>query len=75
MMKRNLTPLLIAIASSYLLVGCCTTTQHATPKMEYLTRWNASDAQINELADQGWTVVNIAGTENGKWFLLKRPKQ
>jgi uncharacterized protein YceK len=67
-MKKSL--LLIA-ACGLLLAGCCTA--HRSTKWEY--RQTNSLAEVNQLADQGWTVVNFAIPGGGPYeYLLKRPK-
>ena len=62
---------LIALCS-LLLAGCCTT--HNVTKLEY--RMATSLKEVNELADQGWIVVNFAipGQGGPNEYLLKHPK-
>ena len=68
-MKKFL--LLIAVCG-FLLAGC-RTAQPAT-KWEY--RMSSSLSEVNQLSDQGWTVVNFAMPDAGPWqYLLKRAKQ
>ena len=58
-------------ACGLLLAGCCTT-HHAT-KWEY--RISSTLTEVNQLADQGWTVVNFAVPNGGPYqYLLKRAK-
>jgi hypothetical protein len=67
-MKKSL--ILIA-AGALLLAGCCTA--HHVTKWEY--RMGGSLAEVNQLADQGWTVVNFAIPNGGQYqYLLKRAK-
>ncbi len=67
-MKR---PLLLIAACGFLLAGCCTA-HHAT-KWEY--RQANSLAEVNELAEQGWTVVSFAIPRSYNYeYLLRRPK-
>ncbi len=79
-MNTNHKRLLILAASTLLLAGCCTTHPCAT-KWEYKTVHDPTDAALNELADQGWSVVTVASgiwqgaMEIHKDYLLKRPKQ
>ena len=55
-----------------LLGGCCT--GHHVTKWEY--RMATSLKEVNELADQGWIVVNFSmpGQGGPNKYLLKRPK-
>jgi ABC-type oligopeptide transport system substrate-binding subunit len=79
-MNKHLKRCLIMMASSLLLAGCCTGHHQAT-KWEYKTVGNPTDATLNELAEQGWSVVTVAsgvwqgGMEIQKDYLLKRPKR
>jgi hypothetical protein len=67
-MKKSL--ILIA-ACGFLLAGCCTT--HHVTIWEY--RMASSLAEVNQLADQGWTVVNFSMPNGGPYqYLLKRAK-
>jgi uncharacterized protein YceK len=67
-MKKSL--LLMAV-SGFLLAGCCTA--HHVTKWEY--RQTNTLAEVNQLADQGWTVVNFAIPGSGPYeYLLKRAK-
>jgi hypothetical protein len=60
------------IALCGLLLAGCQTAHHVT-KWEY--RQATSLKEVNELADQGWTVVNFAipGQGGPNEYLLKRP--
>jgi hypothetical protein len=70
-MKTQLKFTCILVACGFLLAGCCTA-QHVT-KWEY--RQTNSFAEVNQLADQGWTVVNFAIPGGGPYeYLLKRAK-
>jgi hypothetical protein len=61
----------LIVACGLLLAGCCTA-HHAT-RWEY--RMTSNLAEVNQLADQGWTVVNFAMPESGRYqYLLKRAK-
>ncbi len=63
--------LLLIITCGFLLAGCCTA--HHVTKWEY--RQATSLAEVNQLAEQGWTVVNFAMPDSGPWqYLLKRAK-
>jgi hypothetical protein len=67
-MKKSL---LLLAACGLLLTGCCTA--HLATKWEY--RRSSDLAEVNQLADQGWTVVNFALPESGPaQYLLKRAK-
>ncbi len=67
-MKKSL---LLITACGFLLAGCCTA--HHVTKWEY--RQATSLAEVNQLAEQGWTVVNFAVPDSGPWqYLLKRAK-
>jgi len=84
MMKRNLTPLLIAIASSFLLVGCCTQRHATATQWEYKAAsmpprptggpytHQDREAFLNSLGEEGW--VLIMRDENGVYF-FKRAKK
>ena len=61
---------LIVVTCGFFLAGCCA--GHHVTRWEYRMAHGLKEA--NELADQGWEVVNFA-TEDGPYpFLLKRPK-
>ena len=61
------------IATCGLLLGGCCTTQEA-PRWEY--RMASSLAEVNQLSDQGWIVVNFAMPDGGPYqYLLKRAKR
>jgi hypothetical protein len=65
--------LMLLIAAFSLMVAGCRTTDHAA-KWEYRTTDNL--AEVNKLADQGWTVVNFAIPGGGPYqYLLKRAKR
>jgi len=75
-MKKSIA--LIITASSLILAGCCTT-PHQT-KWEYkeveFPSGTASEDQLNQLGDQGWSVVAATVSTRGiPLFLLKREKQ
>jgi len=63
---------LFAALGALTLTGCCSV-HHAT-KWEY--RLATSLKEVNELADQGWTVSSFAmpGQGGPNEYLLKRPK-
>jgi outer membrane biogenesis lipoprotein LolB len=71
---------LIAIASSFLLVGCCTTKQCCTTpqvtKWEYKTlQTSVSDTTLDQYGAEGWSVVSAGARPSGApFFLLKRAK-
>ena len=70
-MKTQLKFTSILVACGFLLAGCCT--PHRGTKWEYRT--SSSLSEVNQLADQGWTVVNFAMPDAGPWqYLLKRAK-
>lgn len=62
----------ILSACGLLLAGCCTT--HHVTKWEY--SMVKSLVEVNQLADQGWTVVSFAmpGQGGPNEYLLKRAK-
>jgi outer membrane murein-binding lipoprotein Lpp len=70
--------LLAVVASSTLLFGC-STPQHGA-HWEYKTvsvSNTAADAKLNELAADGWSVVDFSRNEGGSnqsTFVLKRKK-
>ena len=67
-MKKSL----LLVAACGLLLAGCSTAHHAT-KWEY--RQAGSLAEVNQLAEQGWTVVNFAIPQGGPYqYLLRRPK-
>jgi protein involved in sex pheromone biosynthesis len=69
----NKTIALAFAASVLLLPGCCTTSHSA--KWEYKQVEQASDEQLNQLADQGWIVVcATTSTRSAPVYLLKRCK-
>ena len=64
-------------AGAFLLAGCSTTSQ--VTKWEYKQLHNSpvTDATLNQLGDEGWSVVGYSsapGAGNG-FYILKRPKQ
>ncbi len=63
-MKKSL---LLITACGFILTGCCTA--HHVRKWEYRQATNLSE--VNQLAEQGWTVVNFAMPDQ---YLLKREK-
>jgi hypothetical protein len=65
-------PLSIIAVCGFVLVGCSTT--HHVTKWEY--RMASSLSEVNQLADQGWIVVNFAmpGQGGPNQYLLKRSK-
>ena len=71
-MNRQLKFTCILAACGFLLAGCCTT--HHTAKWEY--RMVESLKEVNQLAEEGWTVVNFAmpGQGGPNEYLLKRAK-
>ncbi len=70
-MNKQRTFTCILMASGFLLAGCCTSRK--TTKWEY--RASTDLAEVNQLADQGWIVVNFAMPDAGPWgYLLKRAK-
>ena len=75
-MKKHIT--LILAASTLLLAGCYTTPHHA--KWEYkeveFPSGTASEEQLNQLGDQGWSVVAATVSTRGvPLYVLKRAKQ
>ncbi len=70
-MKIQLKFTCILGACGFLLAGWCTGRQ--ATKWEYRT--SSSLSEVNQLADQGWIVVNFAMPDSGPWqYLLKRVK-
>ncbi|HVV73423.1 MAG TPA: hypothetical protein VHI52_18265 [Verrucomicrobiae bacterium] len=65
-------PLLLLGLCGLMLAGCCTT-QHVT-KWEY--RMASTLSEVNQLADQGWIMVNFVVPAQGgpNEYLLKRAK-
>jgi protein involved in sex pheromone biosynthesis len=71
-MKKHIT--LILAASTLLLAGCCTT--HQAKHWEYMqVDGLQSDASLNKLADEGWSVVAMSATGDQAHYVLKRAKQ
>jgi hypothetical protein len=68
-MKKSLP---VIAACGLLLSGCCAA--HHVTNWEY--RMVESLKEVNQLADQGWVVVNFAmpGQGGPNEYLLKRPK-
>ncbi len=61
-------------ASALFLAGCCTTPHHA--KWEYKQVEMATEADLNQLADQGWSIVAVTSSTRGApLYILKRAKQ
>ena len=70
-MKRQLKFASMLVTCGFLLTGCCTARQ--STKWEYRT--SSSLSEVNQLAEQGWTVVTFAMPDGGPWqYLLKRAK-
>jgi hypothetical protein len=68
-MKKSL---FLIPACGSLLAGSCTA-HHQTTRWEYRQAQNL--AEVNQLAKQGWTVVNLAIPQSGPYeYLLRRPK-
>ena len=63
---------------SSLMVAGCGTIRH-TAKWEYKTLPDASDSTLNQMVEQGWSVVDFTaysfGSGGHATYLLKRPKQ
>src|SRR5581483_8539961 len=58
--------------SSLFLAGCYT--NHHVTKWEYMQRFGMqSDAELNRLADEGWSIVSYSG-EGQPVYILKRPR-
>ena len=71
-MKKNIT--LILAASTLFLAGCCST--HQATHWEYMqVRGVKTDAYLNKLADQGWSVVTLTATDTDAHYILRRAKQ
>ena len=65
--------LLMLMAAGGLMFAGCSTARHAT-RWEYRHATNL--AEVNRLAEEGWTVVSFAMPDSGAWqYLLKRAKQ
>ena len=68
-MKKSIA--LMFAAATLNLAGCCTT--HQTTKWEYQNVMSLTE--VNQLADQGWSVVNFTFTSPGPTvYLLKRAR-
>ena len=66
-MKKSLP----VIVSAFVLAGCCTS--HPVTRLEYREEKNINT--VNQLAEQGWTVVNFSITPDfTKYYLLQRAK-
>jgi hypothetical protein len=69
---------LLYTISALLFVGCSAATH--TSKWEYRTLSGVTDDTVNQMAEQGWSVVGFSeyspfdGTTRTS-YLLKRPKQ
>ncbi len=86
MMKSSLTPLLIAIATSFLLVGCCTTHQCCSEPNATAAQWEYRTVtvsnmegvgKLNALASEGWSLVCFSRNEGGSntsTYILKKRK-
>ena len=75
-MKKTIA--LIVTTSSLILAGCCTTPYQA--KWEYkeveFPSGTTSEDQLNQLGDQGWSVVAATVSTRGvPLYVLKRAKQ
>ena len=75
-MKKNIA--LIFAASTLFLAGCCTTPHQV--KWEYkeveFPSGTTSEDQLNQLGDQGWSVVAATVSTRGvPLYVLKRAKQ
>jgi hypothetical protein len=69
---------LTSVASALFLAGCCTTPHQV--KWEYkeveFPSGTASEGQLNQLGDQGWSVVAATVSARGiPLYVLKRAKQ
>lgn len=61
------------VASTLFLAGCCTA--HQAKHWEYMqVRGLQSDANLNKLADEGWSVVAFTETDTGQRYILRRAK-
>ena len=66
-MKKSL----LVIVSAFVLAGCCTS--HPVTRLEYREELNINT--VNQLAEQGWTVVNFSIMQDGpRVYLLQRAK-
>jgi uncharacterized protein YceK len=71
-MKKSI--VLAFAVSTVLLAGCCTA--HHTENWEYKqVMVQPSDAALNKLADEGWSLVCCSYDGHGGRYVLKRPKQ
>jgi hypothetical protein len=64
------------VASTLFVAGCCTT--HHVTKWEYkqIASSMVTDETLNQLGDQGWSVVGYGTPEGGRsFYILKRAKQ
>ena len=67
-MKKSL---FLSATCGFLLAGCCTA--HHVTKWEY--RQTGTITEVNQLAEQGWTVVNFTSPVAGAYvYLLRHPK-
>jgi hypothetical protein len=77
-MKTTSKLILVVIASSTLLFGCSAPRHGAHWEYKTATVSNmAADAKLNELAEDGWSVVAFSRNEGGSnesTFVLKRKK-
>jgi hypothetical protein len=61
------------VASTLFLAGCCTA--HQAKHWEYMqVRGVQSDANLNKLADEGWSVVAFTARDTGEFYVLRRDK-
>jgi len=66
-MKKSL----LIIVSAFVLAGCCTS--HPVTSFEYREEKNLNT--VNQLAEQGWKVVNLSIMQDGPHvYLLQRAK-
>jgi hypothetical protein len=75
-MKAYFKFLMLAVASAFLLTGCCTS--HRVTAWEYTTV-RSIDA-VNALAKEGWSVAGFTEYQNSgnpitQVFVMKRPRQ
>ena len=78
-MKRSLKYMLITIASSLLVAGCCTS-RHATqweykvaePSGPDQNRRQVIEPFLNGMAKDGWLFIE---KDSVGWYYFKRPKQ
>jgi len=84
-MKIMIKQFAAAAVAATVLTGCCTT-RHDVASWEYkvVSRdayAEATEKHLNELADQGWTVVSVSTSFRGEntvpaaLIVLKRPRQ